>query len=136
MKRFLTKYGIIALAIATMVVVTMGLLTFFSSSTGLFTNLVNSVAAPFRSASASFSQWVDDKDRYRKRMNPVARNILLGDLVFLAATAMLEQHGILPTTYSNFFAVIGALSHSGGGIGVAFFVFGSHESCSFIYNSV
>ena len=51
----------------------------------------------------------DEKDRYRKRMHPVARNILLGDLVFLAATAMLEQYGILPTTYSNFFAVIGAL---------------------------
>ena len=65
MKRFLTKYGIIALAIATLVAVTMGLLTFFSSSTGLFTNLVNSVAAPFRSASASVSQWVDDKARYR-----------------------------------------------------------------------
>lgn len=69
MKRFLTKYGIIALAIATMVVVTMGLLTFFSSSTGLFTNLVNSVAAPFRSASASVSQWVDDKARYRSEFD-------------------------------------------------------------------
>lgn len=51
----------------------------------------------------------DEKDRYRKRMNPIARTILLGDLVFLAITAMLEQYGILPTTYSNFFAVIGAL---------------------------
>ena len=51
----------------------------------------------------------DEKDRYRKRMHPVARNILLGDLVFMAATAWLEQLGILPTTYSNFFAVIGAL---------------------------
>ena len=51
----------------------------------------------------------DEKDRYRKRMNPIARNILLGDLVFLAATALLEQHGIIPTTYSNVFAVIGAL---------------------------
>ena len=50
----------------------------------------------------------DEKDRYRKRMNPIARNILFGDLVFLAATAMLEESGFLPKTYSNFFAVIGA----------------------------
>ena len=67
----------------------------------------NSSAAVRQRAKAA--RIADDKDRYRKRMNPVARNILLGDLVFLAATAMLEQHGILPTTYSNVFAVIGAL---------------------------
>ena len=67
----------------------------------------NSSAAVRQRAEAA--RIADEKDRYRKRMHPVARNILLGDLVFLAATAMLEQYGILPTTYSNFFAVIGAL---------------------------
>ena len=44
MKRFLTKYGIIALAIATAVAVMMGLLTFFSSNTSLMSILVNSRA--------------------------------------------------------------------------------------------
>ena len=67
----------------------------------------NSSAAVRQRAEAA--RIADEKDRYRKRMHPVARNILLGDLVFMAATAWLEQIGILPTTYSNFFAVIGAL---------------------------
>ena len=67
----------------------------------------NSSAAVRQRAEAA--RIADEKDRYRKRMNPIARTILLGDLVFLAITAMLEQYGILPTTYSNFFAVIGAL---------------------------
>ena len=51
----------------------------------------------------------DEKDRYRKRMNPIARNILLGDLVFLAATALLEENGIITLQVSNICAVIGAL---------------------------
>ena len=67
----------------------------------------NSSAAVRQRAEAA--RIADDKDRYRKRMNPIARNILFGDLVFLAATAMLEESGFLPKTYSNFFAVIGAL---------------------------
>ena len=67
----------------------------------------NSSAAVRQRAKAA--RIADDKDRYRKRMNPVARHILFGDLVFLAATAWLEEMGILPTTYSNIFAVIGAL---------------------------
>ena len=71
------------------------------------TRHANSSAAARERAEAA--RIADEKDRYRKRMNPIARTILLGDLVFLAITAMLEQHGILPTTYSNFFAVIGAL---------------------------
>jgi len=51
----------------------------------------------------------DEKDRYRKRMNPIARNILLGDLVFLAATALLEENGLITLQVSNICAVIGAL---------------------------
>jgi len=69
MKRFLTKYGIIALAIATAVVVTMGLLTFFSSNTSFFSNLVNTVSSPFRSASASIAAWVDDNTRFREEFD-------------------------------------------------------------------
>ena len=67
----------------------------------------NSSAAMRQRAEAA--RIADDKDRNRKRMHPVARNILFGDRVFLAATAWLEEMGILPTTYSNIFAVIGAL---------------------------
>lgn len=66
MKRFLTKYGIAALAIATVVVVSMGLLTFFSSGTVFFTNIANTIASPFRSAGASIADWVDDNTRFRE----------------------------------------------------------------------
>lgn len=67
----------------------------------------NSSAAVRQRAEAA--RIADEKDRYRKRMNPIARNILFGDLAFLAATAMLEEAGILPKLYSNIFAIIGAL---------------------------
>lgn len=51
----------------------------------------------------------DEKDRYRKRMHPVARNILLGDLVFLGLAMMLEKNGFITLQVSNICAVIGAL---------------------------
>lgn len=51
----------------------------------------------------------DEKDRYRKRMNPIARSILLGDLVFLAIIALLEQHQTISPTLSGLATVIGAL---------------------------
>lgn len=66
----------------------------------------SSAAVKLRAENARIA---DEKDRARRRMDPTARTILFGDLVFLAATALLEEKGILPTTYSNFFAVIGAL---------------------------
>ncbi len=69
MKRFLTKYGIIALTIATGVVVIMGLLTFFSNNTSLMSNVVNSISSPFRSASTSIAGWIDDKVRYREEFD-------------------------------------------------------------------
>lgn len=50
----------------------------------------------------------DQKDRARRRMNPVARNILLGDLVFLAACIWLEQQGLLSESMNNITALIGA----------------------------
>lgn len=50
----------------------------------------------------------DQKDRARKRMNPVARNILLGDLVFLAACIWLEQQGLLSQSMNAVTALIGA----------------------------
>lgn len=50
----------------------------------------------------------DQKDRARKRMNPVARNILLGDLVFLAACIWLEKQGLLSESLNAVSAIIGA----------------------------
>lgn len=49
----------------------------------------------------------DQKDRARRRMNPVARNILLGDLVFLAACMWLEQLGLLSESMNAVTALIG-----------------------------
>ena len=34
----------------------------------------------------------DQKDRARKRMNPIARNILLGDLVYLSIIQLLDSN--------------------------------------------
>ena len=64
MKRFLTKYGMIVLAISATVAVMLSLITFFSNNTSLLANAVNTVAAPFRSASASVAAWIEDRQRY------------------------------------------------------------------------
>ena len=64
MKRFFTKYGLLALAAATAVTVTLSLITFFSSNTNVLENIVGVVASPFRSASAAVAEWVDGKLRY------------------------------------------------------------------------
>ena len=49
----------------------------------------------------------DEKDRARRRMNPVARNLLLGDLVFLAACTMLERAGMISEKLNPVTAIIG-----------------------------
>ena len=64
MKRFLTKYGLLALAAATVVAVILSLVTYFSSNTNALENLVGVVASPFRTASAAVAEWVDGKLRY------------------------------------------------------------------------
>ena len=64
MKRFLTKHGMIVLTIATTVAVMLSLVSFFSNNTNALTNVVNVIAAPFRSASAAVSGWVDDQIRF------------------------------------------------------------------------
>ena len=50
----------------------------------------------------------DQKDRARRRMNPVARNLLLGDVVFLAACIWLEEMGALSSELNAITALIGA----------------------------
>ena len=69
MKRFFTKYGLVALAAATTVTVILSLITFFSNNTSLLNNLVGMAAAPFRSASAAVAQWVDGKVRYAQEFD-------------------------------------------------------------------
>ena len=49
----------------------------------------------------------DYKDRDRKRLKPLARNILLSDLVLLAATMMLENTGVINEVVSSILTLVG-----------------------------
>lgn len=60
-------------------------------------------------ARAEANAIADQKDRARKRMNPVARNILFGDLVYLAFLMMLEEGGAITPQTSGWLTLIGAL---------------------------
>jgi len=68
-KRFFTKYGLMALAAATAVTVTLSLITFFSSNTNLLENILGTLSAPFRSISTSVAGWVDDKVRFAEEFD-------------------------------------------------------------------
>ena len=69
MRRFFTKHGLMVLAAAAAVMVILSLVTFFSNNTNALTNVVNVIAAPFRSASAAVSGWVDDKVRFAREFD-------------------------------------------------------------------
>ena len=49
----------------------------------------------------------DEKDRNRKRMDPTARVLLFGDLVFLAIVSLLDVAGWLPAPVSAICSLIG-----------------------------
>ena len=49
----------------------------------------------------------DEKDRARKRMDPTARTLLLGDLVFLSIVMMMDRAGMLSEYVSAFCTAIG-----------------------------
>ena len=55
----------------------------------------------------------DEKDRAKKRMDPTARALLLGDLVFLAVVSVLDGgrsgNGVLSPTVSGICTVIGVI---------------------------
>lgn len=51
----------------------------------------------------------DEIDRNRKRMDPTARNLLLGDLVFLCIIILLEQRSMITTTVSNLATIVGVI---------------------------
>ena len=47
------------------------------------------------------------KERERNRMNPTARTLLLGDLVFLATVSLMDKTGMLSPTASGICTLIG-----------------------------
>ena len=63
MKRFLTRHGIILLSVAAAVAVILALISFFSSRTDVLTDVVNTVASPFRSAASAVGGWFADRQR-------------------------------------------------------------------------
>lgn len=58
---------------------------------------------------ASEEALADKKDRDRKRMDPTGRNLLLGDLVFLAICQILDDKGLLSSAMSNLTTVLGVI---------------------------
>lgn len=58
---------------------------------------------------ATQAKIADEKDRARKRMDPTARTLLLGDLVFLAIVSMLDQAKLLSPAVSGFCTIIGVV---------------------------
>ena len=65
----------------------------------------NSTAAErTRSQAATLA---DEKDRARKRMNPTARNLMFGDLIFLAVCQVLYSNGMLSDFLSGLATLAG-----------------------------
>ena len=60
-------------------------------------------------AKARDSALADKQVRDRARMDPVARSLLLVDLVFLAAGQMLYTHGMLPDWASGVVNILGII---------------------------
>lgn len=58
---------------------------------------------------AAQSQLADEKDRARKRMNPVARTLLFSNLAFLALSQLLYNQGIISPQVNNACALIGVI---------------------------
>lgn len=64
----------------------------------------STVAAKKRAAAEELA---DQKDRARKRMNPVTRNLLFSDLIFLGVCELLTQSGMLSPLMSGIATVVG-----------------------------
>ena len=58
---------------------------------------------------ANQAKLADEKDRMQKRMDPTARNLLLGDLVFLAICQLLYNNGMISETFSTISSIIGLI---------------------------
>lgn len=50
-----------------------------------------------------------EKDRAKKRMNPAARALLYGDLVFLAAASILDANHLISESVSGVLTIIGVI---------------------------
>ena len=50
---------------------------------------------------ANQAKLADEKDRARKRMDPTARTLLFGNLVFLSITVLLERNGLISPLFSG-----------------------------------
>lgn len=64
MKNFLKNNGLWVLFAAAVISVALALLSFFSNTSSPLTNLVNTVASPFRSAYTAVATWFNDKQNY------------------------------------------------------------------------
>ena len=51
----------------------------------------------------------DEKDRAKKRLDPTARALLYGDLVFLALVSLLEYKGLISEPAESLCTVIGVI---------------------------
>ena len=58
---------------------------------------------------ADEARLADKKDRSKNRMDPTARTLMLGDLVFLAVCQMLYDNGMMSEWLSNATTVLGAI---------------------------
>ena len=58
---------------------------------------------------ASEARLADEKDRARNRMDPTARTLLLGDLVFLAICQLLYSNGLMSDLVSNITTILGVI---------------------------
>ena len=66
----------------------------------------STVAAKRRAAQEELA---DQKDRARKRMDPTARTLLLGDLVFLAICQLMFSAGLMSDLASGITTIVGAV---------------------------
>lgn len=51
----------------------------------------------------------NDKARNKKRLNPTARLLLYGDLVFLAVCSLLDHYELIPKPVSGLCTILGAI---------------------------
>ena len=58
---------------------------------------------------AAQAKLADEKDRARKRMDPTARNLLLGDLVFLAICQVVYSNGSISNEISSACSIFGLI---------------------------
>ena len=64
MREFLSKHGVLLLAIVTFSAVTLSVLSYFSSTSSVLDNAVGVVTSPFRAASTAVRNWIEDKTHY------------------------------------------------------------------------